>query len=392
MSAPKKKAYERNKRGTVAVEEKQGKLRIRLPRTVAIASARYISTRLDITPENYKKAQVKAWEIEDDIRLGRLDITLEKYKVPKTHPLIFPGWKKTLPTPLSLIELWAKYCKFRQSQVAVTTFEQEYLTKFYNIIERLPSQKIEDAVAIRDYLVTTRTSNAAKRVLTQLNACCNWGVKSKLIASNPFTGMAQEIKIPPRTGDDIDPFSLSERDAIIEAYQQCTRYSHYYNFIRFLFFTGCRPGEACALRWEHITQDCTSILFCETYNSRYHLHKDTKTHRSRRFPCNTVLKELLLNIRTNTCKQKSLVFTTITGKQISNERVENTGWRHLIDRLVLQGLVERYRPPYNTRHTFITGALDAGLTVPQVAQLVGNSPEVILRHYAGNTLASVPVF
>lgn len=64
--------------GTVAIEEKQGKWRIRLPRTVAKDSARYISTRLDATPENFKQAQITAWTIEEDLRSGKFDPTLEK--------------------------------------------------------------------------------------------------------------------------------------------------------------------------------------------------------------------------------------------------------------------------------------------------------------------------
>ena len=57
------------------------------------------------------------------------------------------------------------------------------------------------------------------RVLTQLNACCSWAMKSKLIAVNPFVGMAAGI-VAPRgkdDGEDIDPFSPDERERIIAA-------------------------------------------------------------------------------------------------------------------------------------------------------------------------------
>ncbi len=43
-----------------------------------------------------------------------------------------------------------------------------------------------------------------------------------------------------------------------------------------------------------------------------------------------------------------------------------------------------YRKLYQTRHTFITLALENGLDAKDVARLVGNSPAVIYRHYAGN--------
>jgi integrase len=52
--------------------------------------------------------------------------------------------------------------------------------------------------------------------------------------------------------------------------------------------------------------------------------------------------------------------------------------------LMDKGAIDRYRCPYNTRHTFITLMLAEGYTVSQVAKLVGNSPAVTLQHYAGN--------
>lgn len=44
-------------RGSVTIENKQGKWRLRLPRSVAKDSARYISTRLDATESNCEALQ-----------------------------------------------------------------------------------------------------------------------------------------------------------------------------------------------------------------------------------------------------------------------------------------------------------------------------------------------
>jgi integrase len=51
---------------------------------------------------------------------------------------------------------------------------------------------------------------------------------------------------------------------------------------------------------------------------------------------------------------------------------------------VEDGKVEHYLPQYNTRHTAITLLLEAGLDAKDIARLVGNSPEIIYKHYAGN--------
>jgi integrase len=39
--------------------------------------------------------------------------------------------------------------------------------------------------------------------------------------------------------------------------------------------------------------------------------------------------------------------------------------------------------PYQLRAGYITAALDSGMSVQDVARLVGNSPEVIYKNYAG---------
>lgn len=49
-----------------------------------------------------------------------------------------------------------------------------------------------------------------------------------------------------------------------------------------------------------------------------------------------------------------------------------------------------YRKPYQTRHTFVTMALEADVSVPQIARWVGNSPQVIMERYAG-TIKKVTV-
>ncbi|MEM9485517.1 MAG: hypothetical protein AAGA83_17720 [Cyanobacteria bacterium P01_F01_bin.116] len=54
------------------------------------------------------------------------------------------------------------------------------------------------------------------------------------------------------------------------------------------------------------------------------------------------------------------------------------GWTAILAQLGI-----RYRKPYQARHTFITHCLQEGISVQQVAKWVGNSPEIIMKHYAG---------
>lgn len=89
----------------------------------------------------------------------------------------------------------------------------------------------------------------------------------------------------------------------------------------------------------------------------------------------------------------TLVFPSLTGQEINAHTFNALCWKGttvrgnyrkgVVTELVEQGLVTVYRPQYNTRHTFVTQCLESGVSVVQVAKWVGNSPEIIMKHYAG---------
>ncbi len=56
----------------------------------------------------------------------------------------------------------------------------------------------------------------------------------------------------------------------------------------------------------------------------------------------------------------------------------------------MSSLDMEYRKPYQTRHTFVTMALESDVSIPQIARWVGNSPQVIMECYAG-TIRKVAV-
>jgi integrase len=397
------------------IEVNQGKYRIRLPRYIAADdSKRRICTRLEATEANYPIVARIAIQIDLDLHNGTFDQTLERYKEPfkpktflKVVPSLVPALepKQQPQTKPDLLQLWDKYSVYMKPQLAETTYQKDYVKKYRNHIEKLPTKDLEKAVEIKDYILGNLTANTAKRVLTYLSACCNWAVKSKLIPDNPFKEMSEDIKLPRKDSESIDPFTASERDAIIQAFENHPHYHHYASFVKFQFMTGARTGESIALTWGNISPDCKLITFSESYDGATKIRKSTKTGKTRKFPCNDSLQKLLLSIRPETPVPNAQVFYSPTGGLISNTRFSNQVWKGckaaknkkpykgVVTELVNQGLIERYRCFYNTRHTFITLALESGLSVSQVAKIAGNSPKIILDHYASSVLKiEIPEF
>jgi integrase len=68
--------------------------------------------------------------------------------------------------------------------------------------------------------------------------------------------------------DEIDPFTLEERDHILKALKDdtfCSKYarvkhSYYYPYIYFSFFAGARISEIIALQWCHRTAPQTMAI------------------------------------------------------------------------------------------------------------------------------------
>lgn len=355
------KRQKKKPKGSVTIENFRGRLRLRLPRQVFGGEQRYLSLGLSADSLFHKKiAKAKAQEIEADIVLEKFDLTLMKYK-------------KESPSKLTLDELWQRFTDFKKKFLAETTINHDF-KKIKNYINKLPSKQISDAKIIRNYLIDNFSPDTAKRTLKWIKACCRWAVEEELISSNPFANLS--IPRSYKEKKQIDPFTKSERDLIVSSFERHPRFGHYASFVKFLFLTGCRPSEAIALQWQHVDPAFTKITFSEAVVDK--VRKDTKTHTIRKFPVNSQLRSLLLQIRPSAISPETPLFVSPKGSLIDQHNFGNRAWMGVVKELPIP-----YRSQYNTRHTFITHCLEAKIPVTQVAAWVGNSPEIIYQHYAG---------
>ncbi len=351
----------RGKKGAIGIESVSGMLRLRLPRHLFGGTQKYISLGLPDTEVNRQAAQAKARVIESDIAFEKFDSTLDRYR-PKVSPS---------EPPIDLANLWARYTHEKTKTLSTTTIRKDY-RKVANHIDSLPHPM--RAKQIRRYFIDRLTPSAAKKLMMFINACCEWAVGEELIESNPFARLpAIRAK---KQGNKINPFSAKEKQMIIRAFEEDERWCCYAPFVKFLFFTGCRPSEAIALQWLHISPDLSVITFSEALvlGNR----KDTKTHTTRKFPCNESIRSLLSSVRPPNPIPEQAIFKSPTGFQIDDHNFQQRAWREVVSKLPIE-----YRPSYNCRHTFITLCLEEGVPVTQVAAWVGNSPKTIWQHYAG---------
>ncbi len=389
----------RAKTGSCSINVNCGKLRIRLPRCIGNGKQIFLYTRLEDTPANHNKALAVVLMIDRDIELGRLDTSLDRYLAAildingKNQILDFTKHQASC----SLLSLWGKYAQSRKKQISPGTFTKHFLGHVPRAIAQLPSQDVNDAVKIRDFLLENRTPNAAKRLLMEFSTCCDWATLSKIIDCNPFDGLVAGIKVQNYSWKNIDPFTKTERDRILEAFDlECPQYK---DFVRFAFATGARLGEVVALQWKDISSDYSNIYFSQTFDQKYG-RKQTKTHENRVFPCNSQLQDFLKSLQPINFLPTDVVFKSPDGAEIKLDRFlrlwkgrnNNSGTYKpgIVQKLADLGEIKRYRCPYCMRHSFISSCLEHGTTAQQVSAWCGNSPQTIYRHYAGVVNKSQP--
>ena len=245
---------------------------------------------------------------------------------------------------------------------------------------------LKDPIKFRRELLKVTTESQARRTLMQLSAACKWGIKHKLVDDNPFEGMYLDLS--PTQPPPPMAFTMEERDRIIEAFETDSRpgmnYRHYAPFIKFLFWTGCRPCEAIGLRWGSVTPDCHRVHFHESIveiSGRLERRKEDKTNVKRWFSCPTRLKELLKSMRPEAPEVEELVFKSPKGKTITESNFSDRAWTKVLTQLGLEVKDNIKMTPYNCRDTFITLQALQGHSSTTIARWVGNSSEVIEKRY-----------
>lgn len=283
----------------------------------------------------------------------------------------------------NLSRIWGEYAQFKKGQIAESTYQQDYKRIAKRLIElRKVLPPLQTAISVRDWLLENYSAETTRRTIVQLNACCEWAVESEILINNPFKGMQTQIKPIVNVAGQYAAFTTQERDRIIQAFERDRPY--YAPWVKFLFWTGCRPEEAAALKWEHVSSDLTEIMFMVSHRSDMADPQPTKNGKVTRFPCNERLSRLIAEMQSPSVDRQSLIFQARTGHRFNYSNFQTRHWKPIVLDLVSSGVVAMYLSQYHARHTWITEALKH-LPVADVSYLSRVSVKVLYEHYAGRS-------
>lgn len=356
-------------------------------------------------PQNKKWALAIALTIQADFDYDPelIDPTLEKYlnlnQCDRTE-------QREILDRRSLGYLWDEFSLYKLNTGIIhqTTYTSRYNRTFRNWIKPWLDMPVDERLADAIATELMRGENYKPNLKKLFSALVEMGeraTKLKYLPENYFdnlTDIGKHIKTGKKSQQlsaiqDYRAFSREERDLIIASFYSSENYAErrMAELVEFLFLTGCREGEVFALKWNDIKEDY--IIFDESYSSESKLEKSTKTNTVRVFRTTgyTRLLDLLERIKPVHYNQSDHVFL-IEGKTM-NRHYLNRAWYGkyrnqkfypgIVKALELDGKLE-YLKPSATRHTFISLQVRAGVEIKFLADSVGNSPQVLFKHYLGS--------
>ncbi len=178
------------------------------------------------------------------------------------------------------------------------------------------------------------------------------------------------------------PLTREEVAQILNHLKVDKHYSHYHEFILFLFNSGTRTSEAIGLRWKDIDLVKRELHIYETLgrykgSTSVRERRTTKNTKYRIVPINNTVYKMLLKRPKG--KPEDLVFTSPTGKCLDDHSISQRCWK-----ITLKTLGIPHRNLYQTRHTFASHCIDSGMTIQETAAITGHNIKVLYEHYLGS--------
>lgn len=192
--------------------------------------------------------------------------------------------------------------------------------------------------------------------------------QGKLNAVNPWPTAREKISVKPSQPP--DPFTPDEVKRIIEGFRaECP---HYADYVEFCLRIGCRLSEAIGLQWRNVSADCSTIWIGSTLTRGERRSAKSGAATIKLSPALVALFQ-----RRQRGKPDDLIFRGAKGGPINDGYFSQKVWRPMLAKLRIP-----HRYPYNSRHTYVSNALDNGASPNAIAAVTRHDVRTLFNHYA----------
>lgn len=290
-----------------------------------------------------------------------------------------------------VLDLWLnKYAKLTLKQRSYIGYADVIRLHINPILGEYNIQEITPTI-LQDFLIQKLksgnlithqplSSNTVYRMISVLKQAFQFSLNLELISKNPTT----TIKLPTTKEKEVTALTREEQK-ILEEFCLKSIKDNYIGIIICLY-TGIRLGELLALTWDDIDFNQNYLYIKKTSYSLKQNGKNTiiidtpKTKKSNRLiPIPAKLIQLL-----SLCKRKSTCTYIIHTHK--NEMVETRSYQRTFESILRRCKIKHYNF-HSLRHTFATRALELGVDIKTLSEILGHTNATItLNRYAHSLL------
>ena len=230
-----------------------------------------------------------------------------------------------------------------------TIYQYRYKLKRLHQEVKVPFRKMtvyhlrQYMMAEKDRGISLRTLNGDRDVYC---SCFGWLYKEGLIQANPCANLS----VIKTTDEQVMPFTATEVQLIKEAAENTAQNA----IVHFLLSTGCRISEVCAVNRQDLDFHGLKLEVLGKGNKKRTVYIDEVT---------AMLLQRYLNERTDT---DPALFVSRIGTRYTDGGIQ-TMLRKLGDRAGVEKV-----HPHRFRHTLATNLIDKGMSVQEVAAILGH--------------------
>lgn len=331
------------------------------------------------TPANIKAVERLSAEVRQKIALGIFD-----------YATTFPNSKNVTPPEVEPADTVAQYAavwlQTLTGEKSTLLGYKAQINKFWLTVlvgdkdSQRPLGELALTAVRHTHIATAIANKAAEgasgkttnNLLIPIRALFAGAVADEKIDSSPV----DKVHNRKHQRKPIDPFDRVEMDMILDRMARYPATVH--NYYTVAFAAGMRPSELIALRWGDIDWNRNTAMVSRAQVR--HTEKGTKTHQVREVDLNDMAVGALRAQKAITFMRgtDAVIFCSPEGERWLSER----RLREQFFQPCLRACGIRQRPAYNTRHTYATLALMAGVNPAYIATQLGHANTAMLfKHY-----------